>query len=302
MLLEEALEALALSGSGIYIDGTFGRGGHAKAILQALGEEGRLLAIDKDPEAVAFGRELFAGEKRFAIERGSFSMMEKLVTQRGWRKRVSGILLDLGVSSPQLDTPGRGFSFLNNGPLDMRMDNSGGMSAADWLGQAKAEEIADILFRCGDERFSRRIARAIVEARQQAPILTTGQLAAIITAAIPFREKGKHPATRSFQAIRIHINRELQELESCLAQSIGMLAPGGRLAVISFHSLEDRIVKRFIRDQARGDHFPRGVPVSQSQIHPNMRPVGKAVRPSKSETDINPRARSAVLRVAERLQ
>lgn len=301
MLLEEALEALAVSGSGIYIDGTFGRGGHAKAILQALGQEGRVLAIDKDAEAVAFGRELFAGEGRFAIERGSFSMMEKLVTQRGWRKRVSGILLDLGVSSPQLDTPGRGFSFLNDGPLDMRMDNSGGMSAADWLGQAKAEEIADILFRYGDERFSRRIARDIVEARQQAPILTTGQLAAIITAAVPFREKGKHPATRSFQAIRIHINRELQELESCLAQSIGILAPGGRLAVISFHSLEDRIVKRFIRNQARGDHFPRGVPVSQSQIHPNMRPVGKAVRPSKSETDINPRARSAVLRVAERL-
>lgn len=301
MLLEEALEALAVSGSGIYIDGTFGRGGHARAILQALGEEGRLLAIDRDPEAVAFGRELFAGDKRFAIERGSFSTMEKLVTQRGWDKRVSGILLDLGVSSPQLDTPGRGFSFLNDGPLDMRMDNSGGMSAADWLGQAKAEEIADVLFRYGDERFSRRIARAVVEARQQAPIRTTGQLAAIITAAIPFREKGKHPATRSFQAIRIHVNGELRELESCLAQSVGILAPRGRLAVISFHSLEDRIVKRFIRDQVKGDPYPRGVPVSQSQIHPNMRSVGKAIRPSKAEADLNPRARSAVLRVAERL-
>ncbi len=301
MLLDEALEALAVSDSGIYIDGTFGRGGHAKAILQALGEEGRLLAIDRDPEAVAFGRELLAGEERFVIERGSFSMLEQLVTQRGWRERVSGILLDLGVSSPQLDTPGRGFSFLNDGPLDMRMDNSGGMSAADWLAQAKAEEIADVLYKYGDERFSRRIARAVVETRQQAPILTTGQLAAIITAAIPFREKGKHPATRSFQAIRIHVNRELEELESCLAQSISVLAPQGRLAVISFHSLEDRIVKRFIRDQAKGDHFPRGVPVSQSQIHPKMRPVGKAIRPSKEETDVNPRARSAVLRIAERL-
>jgi len=280
VLLDEALEALAVSGSGIYIDGTFGRGGHAKAILQALGEEGRLLAIDRDPEAVAFGRELLAGEERFVIERGSFSMLEQLVTQRGWRERVSGILLDLGVSSPQLDTPGRGFSF---------------------LAQAKAEEIADVLYKYGDERFSRRIARAVVETRQQAPILTTGQLAAIITAAIPFREKGKHPATRSFQAIRIHVNRELEELESCLAQSISVLAPQGRLAVISFHSLEDRIVKRFIRDQAKGDHFPRGVPVSQSQIHPKMRPVGKAIRPSKEETDVNPRARSAVLRIAERL-
>lgn len=301
VLLEEALEALSISASGCYVDGTFGRGGHSGAILERLGPDGSLLAIDRDPVAVEFGRERFADDARFTIEQGAFSLLEQLVEQHGLRGRIDGILLDLGVSSPQLDTPERGFSFLNDGPLDMRMDPSVGESAGEWLADAAEGEIARVLKTYGEERFGKRIARAIVEARRESPIATTGQLAVLIAEANPVKEPGRHPATKSFQGIRIFINRELDELKECLQQSLDVLAPGGRLAVISFHSLEDRIVKRFFRDNARGDAFPPGVPVTQDQIQARLRLVGKAIHPSEQEVHENPRARSAVLRVAERL-
>jgi 16S rRNA (cytosine1402-N4)-methyltransferase len=301
VLLDEALEALAVSASGRYVDGTFGRGGHSRAILQALGPDGMLLAIDRDPAAVAFGQQSFADDGRFLIEQGAFSMLEQLAERHGLTGRVNGILLDLGVSSPQLDMPERGFSFLRDGPLDMRMDTTAGQSAAQWLAEAEEREIVQVLKTYGEERFAKRIARAIVETRGEAPITTTAQLAAVIAGANPVKEPGRHPATRSFQGIRIFINRELDELTACLDQSLRVLAPGGRLAVISFHSLEDRIVKRFIRDNARGEVFPRGVPVTQDQMQSRLRPVGKAIHPSAEEVQANPRARSAVLRVAERL-
>ena len=301
VLFKEALEALVILPEGCYVDGTFGRGGHSGMILEALGETGRLLAVDKDPEAIAQGRKRFVDDCRLTLIQGSFAMLQEMVQQLRWDGKVNGILLDLGVSSPQLDQAERGFSFMKDGPLDMRMNNTSGMSAAEWLGTAESSKIAGVLKEFGEERFSRRIAAAIVAARADAPVLTTARLAEIISNAIPVREKGKHPATRSFQAIRIYINQELEELAECLEQSLQVLAPGGRLAVISFHSLEDRIVKRFIRDQTRGDYFPPGVPVTQAQMQPKLRTVGKAVRPSRAEVDENPRARSATLRVAERL-
>lgn len=300
VLFQEALDALNIRPSGLYVDGTFGRGGHSGAILQALGADGRLLAIDKDPEAVRHARELFDKEIRFEIRQGSFAELERIGREAGIDGRVDGLLLDLGVSSPQLDQAERGFSFLHDGPLDMRMDNSSGISAAEWLEQAGADEMADIFKRYGEERYARRIARAIVEARKSAPITTTGRLAEIISAAHPAWEKGRHPATRCFQAIRIHVNRELEDLKSCLQQSLQVLAPGGRLVVISFHSLEDRIVKRFMRDQARGDAIPAGIPVTEAQRNSRLRLVGKVQKPSAAEIRLNPRARSAVLRVAER--
>ena len=301
VLFVEALEALRILPDGRYVDGTFGRGGHSAAILDALGAQGRLFAMDKDPEAVAYGRERFVADSRFTIERGSFAMIERLVQAVGYSGQVNGILLDLGVSSPQLDDPQRGFSFLHDGPLDMRMDNSAGESAAEWLALASAEEIARVIREYGEERFARRIAAAVVDIREQTPIVTTGQLAEVIAAAVPVREKSKHPATRSFQAIRIFINRELEDLRDCLAQVLRVLAPGGRLVVICFHSLEDRVVKRFMRDSARGDAYPAGVPVTQAQMRPRLKLVGKPQRPSTAEVARNPRARSAVLRVAERL-
>ncbi len=300
VLLQPSVEALRVDPAGIYIDGTFGRGGHSERILSLLGEQGRLIAIDRDPEAVAYGQRHFAGDSRFSIVHGSFAMLAEVAQQAGVTGRVDGILLDLGVSSPQLDQAERGFSFANSGPLDMRMDSSHGESAAQWLARAEAAEIADVLKAYGEERHAKRIARAIVAARAQAPITTTGHLAQVVSEANPSWEKGKHPATRSFQAIRIHINGELEAIKACLAQVIDVLALGGRLAVISFHSLEDRIVKRFMRDQAKGDRFPPGVPVRQDQLQPRLRLVGKPIHPDASEIDANPRARSAVLRVAER--
>jgi 16S rRNA (cytosine1402-N4)-methyltransferase len=228
-------------------------------------------------------------------------MLEQLAQQNGVAGKVDGLLLDLGVSSPQLDDPERGFSFMRDGPLDMRMDTSSGVSAAEWLAAAEGREIAQVLKDFGDERFSKRIARAIVNVREEEPITTTGQLAAIIEQACPTKEREKHPATRSFQAIRIYINKELEELERCLEQSLNVLGPLGRLVVVSFHSLEDRIVKRFIRDCERGDDFPVDLPVTQEQLKPKLRAVGKAIYPSAGEIDSNPRARSAVLRVAERM-
>jgi 16S rRNA (cytosine1402-N4)-methyltransferase len=301
VLSTEALAALRIQSAGRYVDGTFGRGGHSGAILAALQDDGGLLAIDKDPAAVAFGRALFGGDSRFVIKQGSFALLDRFVGQLGWYGKVNGILLDLGVSSPQLEDAERGFSFSHDGPLDMRMDNSGGMTAAQWLAKAETGDIAQVIREYGEERFAKRIARAIVSARGRAPIRTTGQLAEIIADAAPTREKGKHPATRSFQAIRIHINGELADLRECLRQALGVLAPEGRLVVISFHSLEDRIVKRFVRDNVRGDLFPLGVPVTQDQMRPKLKSLGKAIRPTAREVESNTRARSAVLRVAERL-
>ncbi len=301
VLLEEALAALHIDPEGTYIDGTFGRGGHSRAILAKLGPAGRLYAMDKDPDAVRYAREALADEQRFTIVQGTFAMLEQQAQKWGVAGRVNGILLDLGVSSPQLDEARRGFSFRQEGPLDMRMDPDSGISAADWLARAAERDIAMVLKTYGEERFAKRIARAIVEARKTTPITTTTQLADIVAKANPAWEKGKDPATRSFQAIRIYINRELQDLESCLPQAIRVLAPGGRLAVISFHSLEDRMVKQFIRDQARGDRFPPDLPVREEQLQRTLKAVGKAIRPGEEETQRNPRARSAVLRVAERL-
>jgi len=300
VLLAEALAALQVRPEGTYVDGTFGRGGHSRAILERLGPDGRLLAMDRDPSAVMAGARI--EDRRFVIERGSFATMGAMLESHGVAGAVDGILLDLGVSSPQLDDATRGFSFQHDGPLDMRMDPDFGSPASLWLAGAAADEIADVLWRLGDERFSRRIARAIVAARHEEPIMTTAQLAAIVSRAVFRREPGKHPATRTFQAIRIHINGELEALRDVLAAAMPALAPGGRLAVISFHSLEDRIVKRFFRDGSRPyDDLPPDLPVRNVGRPPLLRLIGKPVRPGPAEIAANPRARSAVLRIAERL-
>jgi len=301
VLLEESLEALAIDPAGVYLDGTFGRGGHARALLAKLGAGGRLLGLDRDPQAVAAGADLARCDPRFTMEHAPISRLEEMTRRWGLFGRVNGLLLDLGVSSPQLDESDRGFSFLADGPLDMRMDTSRGRTAAQWLAQAEETEIAEVLREYGEERYAGRIARAIVYARGEQPLVTTGALTQIVVAAVPGREPGKHPATRTFQAIRIHINWELDELRACLAAACGVLTAGGRLVVIGFHSLEDRIVKRFIRDEARGDCFPRGLPVTAREMHARLRAVGKPVRPSGAEVAANPRARSARMRVAERL-
>lgn len=301
VLLQPSVEALHIDPAGIYLDGTFGRGGHSRLILKALGDVGRLIAIDRDPQAVAYAQAHFADDSRFSIVHGSFDMMAEVAQQTGVMGRVDGVLLDLGVSSPQLDQAERGFSFGKPGPLDMRMDPTQGESAATWLARAETREITAVLKDYGEERHAKRIARAIVAARAEAPITTTDRLAEVVSQANPSWEKGKHPATRSFQAIRIHINGELDAIKACLSQVLDVLALGGRLVVISFHSLEDRIVKRFMRDQAKGDRFPSGVPVRQDQLQPRLRLVGKAIHADAAEIQVNPRARSAVLRVAERL-
>lgn len=303
VLLDEAIDALNIRADGCYVDATFGRGGHSAAILERLGPEGRLYAFDQDPVAVSFGRERFSGEPRFAIEQSSFAQLSELAVVRGWAGQVNGLLLDLGVSSPQLDDPDRGFSFMQDGPLDMRMNTDSGVTAAQWLAHAEEADIARVLWEYGEERFSRRIARAIVEARAEAPIERTARLAEIIGRAVLKKERHKHPATRSFQAIRIFINRELDVLRDCLRQSLEVLGVGGRLVVISFHSLEDRMVKQFMRDQSRGEVLPKGLPVTDAQCKPaKMRLIGKAIRASAEEIAANPRARSAVLRVAEVLR
>ena len=301
VLLDEVLDGLAVKASGHYCDGTFGRGGHSAAILGRLGPAGRLCAIDRDPEAIAAGRERFAGDARLTLVRGSFGRLEERVRAAGLEGGLQGVLLDLGVSSPQLDEARRGFSFMQDGPLDMRMDNESGISAAQWLARATEREIADVLFRLGEEKFSRRIARAVVAARAVTPITTTRQLAEIVAAAVPTREPGKHPATRTFQALRIHVNRELEEIEAALPQAVGLLAPGGRLCVISFHSLEDRLVKRFMRREAQGDPVYAGLPNVPPHARPRLKLVGGAVMPRDEEVAANPRSRSAVLRVAERI-
>jgi len=299
VMLEEATRALDVRHDGIYIDGTFGRGGHSGRILDLLGEGGRLLAFDKDEEAVLVARERFGSDRRFSIVHGSFAELSSVVAEQGLEHRVNGLLLDLGVSSPQIDDPGRGFSFLYDGPLDMRMNRARGDSAAEWLAGADEGDIATVLREYGEERFARRIARAIVARRQVTPITGTRDLADLVAQACPVKEKFKHPATRTFQAIRIFVNRELDDLQLCLRDSLDVLARGARLVVISFHSLEDRIVKRFMRDTARGPKLPKGLPVRHVEAQGRLRILGKSQRASQAELQGNPRARSAVLRVAE---
>jgi len=300
VLLEEAVAQLQVRPDGRYVDGTFGRGGHSRAILKQLGPDGRLLGIDKDPVAVEAGQALAAEDERFAIRRGSFAALASHIQAMGWSE-VDGVLMDLGVSSPQLDDPERGFSFMRQGPLDMRMDPDSGESAAEWLAHADEKDIADVIWRYGEERFSRRIARSVVRVREEeAPVATTAELANLVADAVPKREKGKHPATRTFQAIRIHINRELADLEDALDAAVDCLAVNGRLVVISFHSLEDRIVKRFMRDKSRGIPAPRGVPVQARDEQMPYRVSGKALKAGQDEINANARARSAVMRTLER--
>jgi 16S rRNA (cytosine1402-N4)-methyltransferase len=299
VLLTEVLMGLAVRPEGVYVDATYGRGGHAAAILEQLGPRGRLWAMDRDPEAVADARVRCGSDGRFQIIKASFAMLERVAQEQGFMGRAAGLLLDLGVSSPQLDDPARGFSFQADGPLDMRMDTESGESAVEWLARAPEAEIARVLDEYGEERHARRIARALVAARREAPIMTTGQLAEIIARATPRRDPRKHPATRSFQAIRIHINQELETLAAMLPQACALLAPGGRLAVISFHSLEDRIVKRFMRDASEPP--PTDPRLPPPVFVPTLRRIGRAQRATDAECAANPRARSAVLRVAERL-
>ncbi|GKW17085.1 ribosomal RNA small subunit methyltransferase H [Pectobacterium carotovorum subsp. carotovorum] len=303
VLLDEAVNGLNIRSGGIYIDGTFGRGGHSRLILSHLGPEGRLLAIDRDPQAIEAAMAI--DDPRFSIIHGPFSAIAEYVAELGLTGQIDGVLLDLGVSSPQLDDPERGFSFMRDGPLDMRMDPTRGLSAAEWLMKAEADDIVWVLKTFGEERFAKRIARAIVERNRLDPMTRTKELAELIAAASPIREKHKHPATRSFQAIRIYINSELEEIERALEGALSVLAPQGRLSVISFHSLEDRIVKRFIRHQSRGPQVPAGLPLTEEQLRSQggqtLKAVGKKLMPSEAEVAENPRARSSVLRFAERL-
>ena len=295
MLLAESVSALSVRADGSYLDGTFGRGGHSREILSRLSSGGKLIAVDKDPAAEASALSL-ANDPRFQFEPGSFADISRIVTDNS----LDGILLDLGVSSPQLDDAQRGFGFSGDGPLDMRMDTRTGMTAAQWLASAPEQDIADVIKTYGEERFGKRMAAAIVRARAETPITSTRQLANIIAEANPKWEPHKHPATRAFQAIRIFINRELEDLELALECMVDKLVVGGRLVVISFHSLEDRIVKRFMRDQARGIQLPRHVPVVDSDAGKTLNLVGKAMKPSSEEIARNPRSRSAVMRIAER--
>lgn len=298
VLLQAVIEALAVRTDGRYVDTTFGRGGHSAAILERLGPDGRLLIMDRDPDAIAWAERVHGNDRRVMVVRGSFTLLEQAVEKAGMTGCINGVLIDLGVSSPQLDDPARGFSFMHDGALDMRMDPDAGEPVADWLNRAGQADIARVLRDYGEEPHARRIASAIVAAR---PLRRTRELADVIAAAVPRREPGRHPATRAFQALRIFINRELDELRAVLPQALRVLAPGGRLAVISFHSLEDRIVKRFMREESRGDPYPEGLPVPASALHPRLRLVGGARRPDAAEIEHNPRARSAVMRVAERL-
>lgn len=301
VLLEEALVGLAVRPDGVYVDATFGRGGHSQRILAALGPQGRLLALDRDPEAVMCGREIQRADSRFVIQQESFGKLRRILDTQGVSGAVDGILFDLGVSSPQLDAPERGFSFQHDGPLDMRMDPASSPSAADWLNGADEREIAGVLRRLGEEPGAGRIARAIVAERQRKPLATTGELAALIVQTCGRPRHGRHPATKTFQAIRIFINRELEEIEAGLQQALDALRAGGRLCVISFHSLEDRIAKRFLRDRSRVAPELARLPVVPESARPSLRLVGAAVHPGAAEVERNPRSRSAVLRVAEKL-
>jgi 16S rRNA (cytosine1402-N4)-methyltransferase len=300
VLLGPVLNGLRIKGDGCYVDGTFGRGGHSYAILERLNANGRLIAIDRDPEAIDSAPQALLSDPRFELIRGECAQLQELIGERKLTGEVDGLLLDLGVSSPQLDEAGRGFSFLRDGPLDMRMDPDTGQSAAEWLAMVDEKELRRVLKIYGEERQAGRIAHAIVAARGEAPIDRTGQLADIIAAAAPAHGQKRHPATRSFQAIRIFINGELDQLERVLEQSVDVLRKAGRLCVISFHSLEDRIVKRFIRDASRESEQYRGMPVVPEEFRPKLKPVGKLIEATAEEIAANVRARSARLRVAEK--
>ena len=304
VLLDEAVEQLALRADGCYVDGTFGRGGHSRLILEGLGAQGRLLGFDKDPLAIATGNALAAEDGRFVIVQRSFADMGDELAARQLTGQVQGVLLDLGVSSPQLDDPTRGFSFLNDGPLDMRMNPDAGISAAQFIATADVEEIARVFKEYGEERFAKRMARAVVERRAVKPFERTADLAAVLTEANPAWEKGKNPATRAFQGLRIHVNNELGDLERGLDAALESLAVGGRLVVISFHSLEDRIVKQFMRKHAKGeaDNLPRHLPIIPKAFEPRLKLLGKPIFASDAEVKANPRSRSAVMRVAEKLR
>ena len=301
VLLKEAVDGVAIDADGLYIDGTFGRGGHTAELLSRLSEKGSVIAIDKDLDAIAAGQARFAEEDRLTLVHASFAELAEIVKQAGKHGNVAGVLLDLGVSSPQLDVAERGFSFLRDGPLDMRMDTSKGLSAAEWLASADEQDIAKVIKEYGEERFARRMAAAIVRERAEKPIERTVQLAKILADAHPAWERGKHPATKAFQAIRIFINRELADLEDLLQQVIDSLTVGGRLVVISFHSLEDRRVKRFIRDQERGIKLPKNIPIPDVDRGVRLVKVGKAIKPAAIEVENNVRSRSAVMRIAERV-
>jgi 16S rRNA (cytosine1402-N4)-methyltransferase len=299
VLLEEAVDALAIKTGGAYIDATFGRGGHSRRILAALGASGHLLAMDRDPAAIAAGQAV--NDPRFRLVHGAFGELAEVARAAGIAA-ADGILFDIGVSSPQIDEGERGFSFRHDAPLDMRMDTTQGETAAEWLARADTREITEVIRNYGEERFAFQIAKKVVAARLAQPVVTTGQFAAIVRTAVRTREPGQDPATRSFQALRIHINQELGQLEVALPQALELLKPGGRLVVISFHSLEDRIVKNFMREQSSADVLPKNLPLRADQLpKPKLRLVGKAMKPSAAEIEANPRARSAVLRVAEKL-
>lgn len=303
VMFAEALQQLAIKEDGVYLDCTFGRGGHSQGILSLLGPSGRLLAFDRDLEAINSDyAQAMLEDKRFKLIHTHFSELENIVISEGLAGKIDGILMDLGVSSPQLDNPERGFSFLRDGPLDMRMDGNAGVTAEQWLAGVDEKELVKVLFEYGEERFARRIAHAIVEKRAESPLTTTRELAKLIEDAVPVKEKHKHPATRSFQAIRIEINSELDELKAVLQQSARLLKPGGRLVVISFHSLEDRIVKRFIRSESGAKYNPGKLPIKEMDITKGiLKKAGKALKAGPREIVQNPRARSAIMRVAERV-
>ncbi|WAC43093.1 16S rRNA (cytosine(1402)-N(4))-methyltransferase RsmH [Pseudomonas sp. SL4(2022)] len=304
VLLDEAVEGLAVRANGCYLDGTFGRGGHSRLILEGLGPDGRLLGFDKDPLAIATGNALAAEDGRFVVVQRSFAELGDELVQRALAGKVSGILLDLGVSSPQLDDAERGFSFMNDGPLDMRMNPDAGVSAADFIASAAEEEIARVFKEYGEERFAKRMARAVVLRRAEQPFTRTADLAQVLTVANPAWEKGKNPATRAFQGLRIYINNELGDLEGGLDAALENLEVGGRLVVISFHSLEDRIVKLFMRKHAKGevDKLPRDLPIIPKAFEPRLKLIGKPVFASEAELAANPRSRSAVMRIAEKVR
>ena len=301
VLLQECLDGLAIKTDGIYIDATFGRGGHSGEILKQLGSNGRLIAFDRDPQAIEAAAR-FADDERFEIVHSAFGDMAEVIEQMGLTQQIDGVLMDLGVSSPQLDDAERGFSFLRDGPLDMRMDTSRGLSAADWLNSADEQDMTQVIKEFGEEKFGKRIAHAIVNYRQQQPLTRTSELVSIIDEAVPVKDKFKHPATRTFQGIRIYINAELEQLRVGLKAATNVLRSGGRMAIISFHSLEDRLVKRFMKEQSKGKSFPPGLPVTQAEIDADkvLILIGRAIKPGEAELKHNVRSRSAVLRVAEK--
>lgn len=302
VLKREALAALNIQPDGVYLDATLGRAGHASSIVDSLGSKGRLIALDRDPRAIELGHSVFAHDSRVKIIHGEFARMAALLAEFTEVEKVDGILMDLGVSSPQLDQSERGFSFMRDGELDMRMDTSRGESAAQWLARVEESDLVKVLFEFGEEKFARRIAKAIVLSREQERIETTLQLASIIEQNIPKKDKHKHPATRTFQAIRIHVNQELSQITEALPQAVSLLNQGGRLAIISFHSLEDRIVKRFIRKHSTPNLPPKNIPVTAEAYQTPLIAVGRAIKPSRDEVHQNPRSRSSVLRVAERTE